>query len=84
MEALNFKLPVITTNVGAIEDIVIDNYNGYVLKNLTSHSLAKSIILLSSQSKKMHSMSLNSNKLFNQKFQQNVFENNLKNILNSI
>jgi glycosyltransferase involved in cell wall biosynthesis len=84
LEALKFSKPIITTNIGAIEDIVIDNYNGYILKNLNSHSLAKSIIMLSSQSEKMHAMGLNSNNLFKKKFQQNVFENTLKSILENI
>lgn len=84
LEALNFHLPVITTNVGAIEDIVIDNYNGYVLKNLTSHSLAKTILLLASNPNKMYSMSLKSNELFNKSFKQNIFEHTLKNIFKTI
>jgi len=84
LEALKFSLPIISTNVGAIQDIVIDNYNGYVLKNIDSISLAKSIISLSLNPKLIDQMGCNSNKLFKEKYQQKVFENNFINILKII
>ena len=74
MEALSFSLPVIATNVGAIEDIVIDNHNGYVLKNLNADSLAKSIILMSSNTSILKTMSLNSYNLYKNKYTKDIFE----------
>lgn len=32
LEALNFRLPIISTNIGGIPDSVIDNYNGYIFE----------------------------------------------------
>lgn len=32
LEAMSYGLPIISTNVGSIEDAVIDNYNGYIIK----------------------------------------------------
>jgi glycosyltransferase involved in cell wall biosynthesis len=84
LEALKFSLPIISTNVGAIQDIVIDNYNGFVLKDIDSISLAKSIISLSLNPKLIDQMGYNSNKLFKEKYQQKVFENNFINILKII
>ena len=84
LEALNFSLPVITTNVGAIEDIVIDNYNGYILKELTSDYLAKSILLLMLNPDKIKSMGLRSKELFEECYSKHIFEKNLKEIIKVI
>ncbi len=32
LEALNFRLPVISTNIGGIPDSIINNYNGYIFE----------------------------------------------------
>ena len=44
-EAFRFEVPLITTNVGGISDIVSDEYNGLIIEN-DADSLARSVIRL--------------------------------------
>jgi len=46
MEALSCSTPVITTDVGSMRDIVIDGFNGFVLKKRDSKALAQRILSL--------------------------------------
>jgi glycosyltransferase involved in cell wall biosynthesis len=46
LEAMAAGLPVITTNVGGIADIVTDGINGILLKQVTSHSISDAIVRL--------------------------------------
>lgn len=80
IEALRVGLPIISTNVGGIPEMVIDKYNGFliepnvddlyvVLKNLCKYNLSK--------------MGENSLKIYNDKFTQNaMFLNYAKIFLN--
>jgi len=43
LEALNYKLPIISTNVGGIEDSVVDGYNGYIIPPKNSIKIYESI-----------------------------------------
>jgi glycosyltransferase involved in cell wall biosynthesis len=43
LEALNHKLPIISTNVGGIEDSVIHEYNGYIIESKNKLQLYESI-----------------------------------------
>jgi colanic acid/amylovoran biosynthesis glycosyltransferase len=45
MEAFSFGIPVIATNVGGTHEIVIDNYNGILLKENPTIEEIKSAIL---------------------------------------
>lgn len=47
LEALNYRLPIISTNVGGISESVIDNYNGFLMQPKDRLKLYKSIRRLS-------------------------------------
>ena len=48
LEALNYGLPIISTNVGGIADSVIDNYNGFIFEPRDKEKLYESIKHLAS------------------------------------
>ena len=78
LEAMSCGLPIISTNQGAISDIVIDKYNGYLLNIKDDHNeLANKILNLQTNPKLFKTMSLNSYDLFSKKFA-------IKNIRNKI
>jgi glycosyltransferase involved in cell wall biosynthesis len=33
IEAMNYKLPIITNNIGSIPDLIVNNFNGYLIDN---------------------------------------------------
>jgi glycosyltransferase involved in cell wall biosynthesis len=43
LEALNYKLPIIATDIGGISESVIDNYNGFLIEPKDKVKLYKSI-----------------------------------------
>ena len=68
LEAMDFGLPIISTFEGGIQDIVIDNYNGLLIKQKDTKALIEKISLLISQPELRKKMGINGNRLFNEKF----------------
>lgn len=52
LEALSCGVPVISTDVGSMRDIVIDNFNGFLIKKRDSNILSRKIIALLKNKKK--------------------------------
>ncbi len=59
LEALNYRLPIITTNVGGVSESVINDFNGYVIEPMNKKQLLEAIILISSNEEKRMSFSNN-------------------------
>ena len=68
IEALASKLPIISTNHGAIKDIVKHNYNGFILKTLNETEIANYLLQFTKNKELFKIMSENSLKIFNEKF----------------
>ena len=51
-EALNYKLPIVSTSIGAVPDMVIDGVNGYLLKPGDEEGIADRLIELLSDPEK--------------------------------
>jgi len=79
VEALKFNIPVITSNVGGIKDIIVDNVNGIVI-GLTEKSLSNAIGLLNDKVF-VNKITSNGYSTFRSKFN---LEENLKLIVNKI
>jgi len=83
LEALNYRLPVIATDVGGISDSVKDGYNGYVVDVKDKESIYKSMKQLGESFELRNQFSRNSEKILKEKhdFYQNcqalfnLFEN---------
>jgi len=63
LEALNSRMPIISTNVGGIPDSVIDGYNGYILEPKDKVVLYRSIIKLGESKEKRIKFSSNGEKI---------------------
>ena len=81
LEAMQFSLPVVSTNEGAICDIVENKVNGLICNKKDHKDLANKLIYLIKNKNLQEEMSLNSRKKFLEKYTMKKFENNLSGIL---
>lgn len=68
LEALINKLPIISTNQGAITDIVKHNYNGFIINSFNEVEIVNYLIKLINDKKIFKIMSENSIKIYEEKF----------------
>ena len=81
LEAMQYQLPIITTNIGGIPDIVINDNNGYICECNNVTALAKAIEKLISNREKAVEMGQNGYRLFNEKFTLEQFNKNIIQII---
>ena len=81
IEALQFSLPIIATNEGAISDIVISNYNGFIVNKNSPFEIFQKIKLLTENHEMFQNMKKNSRLLYETKYSMNHFKANISNIL---
>jgi glycosyltransferase involved in cell wall biosynthesis len=68
LESLSYGLPVIATNVGGINEEVIDKWNGFLFKKKSVEELQFSLEKLLINRKIINELSINSRKLFEEKY----------------
>ena len=84
LEAISIGRPIITSNVPGCNILVKDNYNGFLLPNISSESLFKMFIKFSIlNKKKINTFSYNSRKL-SIKFDSEIIDNQLIKILKTL
>lgn len=83
LEAMENKLPVISTKEGGIPDMVIDGETGFLCEKQDSEVLAKCIIKLLDDKELCRKMGENGYKLFKERFTLSNFENNMLKCLNN-
>lgn len=81
LEAMQYKLPIITTNEGAIEDIVTPLVNGIITISRTPEELSNNIALLLKEECQRRIFGENGYKIFKEKFTQEQFEENILKLL---
>ena len=81
LEAMSFSLPIITTNQGAIEDIVIDGETGFIIPQNAPFILAEHIEYLLLHPNARRRTGENGRQRFLKLFQQEIFEKNMANAL---
>ena len=74
---MQYKLPIITTHIGGIADIVQNNYNGYICECENPVSLAKAIEDLLADKQKRVAFGENGYRLFKEKFTLELFNKNI-------
>ncbi len=67
LEALNYGLPIISTNVGGIADSVIDNHNGFIFEPRDKEKLYESIKSLASSVERRELFSKNGQKILKER-----------------
>ena len=78
LEAMEHKVPVISTNEGGIPDVVKDGQNGLIAEKGNSHSLAESIAELLDDKQLREKMGEDGYKKFKENFTLQAFENKFK------
>ena len=84
LEAMSYKLPIVTTNVGGIPDVVTHGENGFVNEPGDADSLASSLCTLLGDAPLRQKMGEAGYKKFKEKFTESCFENQLAAILKCI
>ena len=84
LEAMGNQLPVITTNEGAIPEIIEDGYNGYIVKKNKPAELADKIEFLINNPKLRIEMGQNGLKRYKEKYTLEKFEHNFVNTLQKV
>ena len=84
LEAMQFSLPIVTTNEGGISEIVKDNFNGFIVGKNNSIELAEKIEILINDSMKRELMGERSLELYKEKFKLDIFESRIVDIFNDI
>ena len=80
IEAISYGIPIISNNIGSINDIVIHGYNGFLVNDFSkAENLFKRII---SNKNIYNKFSNNCLSHYNENFSNLVFENAIKNIFN--
>ena len=81
LEALMFGLPVISSREGAIEDIIFDSYNGFLVDKNKPAAIADALENLAANKKLIKEMSVNARTSYVQHFTVERFESSLEKIL---
>lgn len=74
MEAMNWSIPVVATNVGDNEYLVENGHNGFLRPIGDAEGLAKSLACLIESIKKRNEMGQNGNHLLREHFSEELFE----------
>ena len=84
LEAMQFGLPIISSNEGGIPDIVKDSETGFIVEKQKSKQLAEKIKWLIEQPKEARIMGEKGQKYFLEQYTLEVFEKRMTHILNQI
>jgi glycosyltransferase involved in cell wall biosynthesis len=84
LEAMQFGLPIISTNEGAIPEIVRDNYNGFLVPRNDPEGLAAKITELVNDPELRQEMGRRGRRRFEESYTLGNFENNFVRALNEI
>jgi len=84
LEAMQFGLPVISTNEGAIPEIVDDGITGFIVEKNTPNNIAKKIEFLANHPELRKKMGAAGRKKFLEKYTLQVFEKNMITVFNDI
>ena len=84
LEAMQFKLPIIASDVGGVKDIVIDKQTGYIVQKNNADELAAKLISLISDTTLRDTMGNAGKKRFEENFTLEKFEKRFLTILNEI
>ncbi|QLG44572.1 glycosyltransferase family 4 protein [Costertonia aggregata] len=84
LEAMQFNLPVISTNEGGIPDVVLDNVTGFLVPSHDSKALAEKLEILIVNPVLRKKMGDNGRKRYEENFTLKIFESNFHNIVDKL
>ncbi len=84
LEAMQMQLPIISTNNGAIPDIVEDGVNGYIVQEGNAEQVSEAMIAYIDDKSLIFQHGNNNLEKFKNNYTQQLFEQNFINIIHSI
>lgn len=84
LEAMQYQLPIVTTNEGGIPDVVQDGVNGFICERQNAGSLASAIELLLLNPALRHQMGNAGHEIYKQKFTLEKFEHRMCECLSAV
>lgn len=84
LEAMQYKLPIVSTDEGAVPDMVEKEINGFICKRKDTYSTADAIARLLDSKELRLQMGETGCQIFKEKFTMDVFNNNITRILKEI
>lgn len=84
LEAMSHGLPVISTNVGSINEAVIENKNGFLVQPGMHNELENAILELAKNKELIKKYGKNSRMLVEEKFNENKYFENIKSIYQNL
>ena len=84
VEAMQYRLPIVSTDVGAIPDIVTDGVNGFVCAQRDVQALAEALRKLIAEPQMRVAMGQRGYELYRERMTLEVFEGNFTEILKSL
>jgi glycosyltransferase involved in cell wall biosynthesis len=83
LDAMAAGLPIIATNIGAIDEIIRENENGFIFEARNKSEMKERLQLLIHSEDLRYRMGQESYKIYNQKYTLNIFEHNMKEVFNN-
>jgi len=84
LEAMDYRLPVVTTDVGGIPDLVIDGINGLTVKQRDSVSLSDALAKLIDNPELRKKMGEEGHRIFLERYTDTIFEKRLTSLLGTL
>ena len=84
LEAMSYGLPNISTNEGAISEIINDGVNGFIVNKRDVQQLVDRILLLYNNRETLNNYGDAAFKKFKENYTLEIFESNFGNILNKV
>lgn len=84
LEAMEYKLPIVSTNIGGIPDEITDGENGYIVKDKDAESLADALSKLLGDKALRKRMGEAGYQKFKSQFSEQCFENKLSELCRTV
>lgn len=84
LEAMQYKLPILSTDEGGITDIVSNGINGFIVERQNAKDLAEKLLLLLSQPSLRISLGEEGYRISKSQFTYKIFENNISKALDML
>lgn len=81
IEAMSYSLPAISTNEGAISEIIVDNETGFIVDSKNIESIAEKMEYFILNPNMIKVMGEKAKNMYDESFTLNKFENNILNII---
>lgn len=84
LEAFQFNIPVIASDIGAISDIIDDGISGFLIRNIKPDQIAEKVELLNNNRELLLKMGIAARNKYEEKYRLEIFEKNMKAVFDKV